>query len=132
MRSFALAIAFGLAALGLAGNSAIADRHMAKAIKTVDTSKGPVLANAKGMTLYIFDKDSTNMSVCYGGCAKKWPPMLAAAMSKGDGHFTVVARKDGTRQWAYKGRPLYTWFKDKKPGDVTGDGVKGLWQLARP
>lgn len=109
-----------------------ADHHMAKAIKTMDTASGSVLADSKGMTLYIFDKDTAGVSNCNGGCAVNWPPLAATAQSEADGDFTVINRADGSPQWAYKGMPLYLWIKDQKPGDVTGDGVNGVWHLARP
>ena len=107
-------------------------KTMAMAMKTVKTSKGDVLADAKGMTLYTFDKDKKGSSNCNGGCAKKWPPLAAGAMAKAHGNYSIVTRADGSMQWAYKGMPLYGWVKDNKPGDVTGDGVKGVWHLARP
>lgn len=44
----------------------------------------------------------------------------------------MIKRDDGVPQWAYKGRPLYTWSKDAKPGDRTGDGFNNAWRLARP
>jgi predicted lipoprotein with Yx(FWY)xxD motif len=58
--------------------------------------------------------------------------MPAEASSKNEGKFTVIKRNDGTYQWAHMGQPLYTWIKDKKPGDTTGDGVRGIWHLAKP
>ncbi|GAB4237762.1 MAG: hypothetical protein Kow0032_23750 [Methyloligellaceae bacterium] len=122
----------GAAALIALSGAALADHHMAKAIKVGKTAAGEVLTNAKGMTLYIFDKDKPGVSNCKGECARKWPPMPATASSKSEGDFSVIKRADGSYQWAYKGKPLYTWFKDKKPGDTTGDGVKGVWHLARP
>ena len=70
-----------------------------------------VFADAKGMTLYTFDKDTTGKSVCNGACAKNWPPLTAAAGSASSGDWTVVTRDDGSMQWAYKGKPLYTWVK---------------------
>lgn len=88
-----------------------------------------VLADAKGMTLYTFAKDTTGTSNCNDNCAKNWPPLMAAADAKPMGDWTVVTRADGTSQWAYKGMPLYTWVKDMKPGDATGDGV-GAWSAA--
>jgi len=106
-------------------------KSMSMAVKTVKTSKGEVLADAKGMTLYTFDKDKKGVSNCNGGCAKKWPPLIAAAKAKAYGEYSIIKRADGTMQWAYEGKPLYSWFKDKKPGDVTGDGVKGVWHLAK-
>ncbi|MDV7340387.1 hypothetical protein RYZ26_12350 [Terasakiella sp. A23] len=116
----------------LASTSAFADHHMAKAIKKSDVKGAAAFTTAKGMTLYTFDKDVANKSNCYGKCAKNWPPMAATANSKDDGDFTVLMRTDGTYQWAYKGHPLYTWIKDSKPGDNTGDGIKGVWHTARP
>lgn len=93
-----------------------------------------VLVGANGMTLYTFDKDAagTGKSVCNGPCAQNWPPLAAAANAASSGDWTVVTRDDGSRQWAYKGKPVYFWAKDQKPGDRTGDGVNGVWRLARP
>jgi predicted lipoprotein with Yx(FWY)xxD motif len=92
-----------------------------------------VLADAKGLTLYTFAKDMAGMSHCAGPCAKNWPPLAAAADAKPIGDWTIVAREDGTKQWAYKGMPLYTWIKDAKPGDATGEGMAmGAWRVAVP
>lgn len=90
-----------------------------------------VLADGKGMTLYTFDNDSTGVSNCYGGCASSWPPFIAKAGAGADGDFTLVERKDGSAQWAYKGMPLYYWAGDKKPGDTRGDGVGGVWHVIK-
>jgi predicted lipoprotein with Yx(FWY)xxD motif len=90
--------------------------------KTADTSKGKALVDAKGMTLYVFDKDAAGKSNCNGPCATNWPPLVATADAKASGDWSIVTRDDGGKQWAYKGKPLYTWSKDAKAGDVTGDG----------
>ena len=93
-----------------------------------------MLVGANGMTLYTFDKDTagSGKSVCNGPCAQNWPPLMAAADAKADGDWTVVTRDDGAKQWAYKGKPLYLWAKDQKPGDKTGDGFNGVWKVATP
>lgn len=104
----------------------------AEPVKTVDSSKGKVLAGANGMTLYTFKKDTKDVSNCYDNCAKNWPPLVAAGNAKADGAYSIVDRKDGTKQWAKDGMPLYFWVKDTKMGDVTGDGVGGTWDVARP
>lgn len=92
-----------------------------------------VLADAKGMTLYTFKKDSAGKSVCNGQCATNWPPLVASADAKPVGEWTIVTRDDGTKQWAYKTRPLYGWVKDSKPGDASGHGVgNGAWEQAVP
>lgn len=101
--------------------------------KTGDSAKGKVLTNDSGMTLYVFDKDSAGKSACNGPCAGNWPPLAVAANAMPMGDYTVISRDDGTKQWAYKGRPLYTWKNDKKAGDITGDGfLNGAWHIAQP
>lgn len=92
--------------------------------------KDGVLTDANGMTLYIFDADKDGMSSCYDACAANWPPLIAAADATADGDYGLTDRTDGTKQWTYKNMPLYLWVKDTKPGDMTGDGVKGVWHTA--
>jgi predicted lipoprotein with Yx(FWY)xxD motif len=102
--------------------------EMAQGTKTMDGA----LTDAKGMTLYTFDKDTPGKSACNGPCAASWPPLMATATDKPTGDYTIVTRDDGAKQWAYKGQPLYLWVKDTKPGDKTGDGVNGVWKTAKP
>ena len=98
--------------------------------KTMDGA----LVGANGMTLYTFDRDvaSSGKSVCNGPCATNWPPLMAPEDAKPTGEFTVIVRDDGKKQWAFKGKPLYYWAKDTKPGDKTGDGFNKVWQVAKP
>jgi len=93
---------------------------------------GGTLVDSAGMTLYTFDKDvvGSGKSTCNGPCAINWPPLAAAAKDYASGDFSIVTRDDGTKQWAYKGKALYLWIKDKKPGDKTGDGVNKVWHVA--
>lgn len=101
--------------------------------KTYETIKGATLTDERGMTLYTFGKDSKGKSACNGKCAENWPPFAASNGAQPEGNYTIVIRDDGSRQWAYKGRPLYTWIKDSKPGDITGDGfLDGAWNIAQP
>lgn len=120
-------------AIALASALALSSAAIAAApAKTGKTAKGDVLVDSKGMTLYVFDKDAGGKSACNGPCATNWPPLAAGAGDTSDGHWTVITRDDGKKQWAYEGKPLYTWIKDAKAGDVTGDGVGGTWHLAKP
>jgi predicted lipoprotein with Yx(FWY)xxD motif len=92
-----------------------------------------VLVNAAGMTLYTFDRDvgGSGKSVCNGPCATNWPPLMASG-DPPSAAWQVVTRDDGSKQWAYQGKPLYTWIKDTKPGDKTGDGFNNVWKVAKP
>ena len=96
------------------------------------TSRGGHFVDSNGATLYTYDKDTDGKSVCRDNCAKNWPPALAAQDDVASGNFSVVESHDGKRQWAYKGKPLYLFIKDTKPGDTSGDGVGGVWHLAKP
>ncbi len=121
---FAAAAAFTLI---LSSSAALAQA------KVGDTPKGKTLVDAKGMTLYTFDKDAGGKSMCNGPCAENWPPLLAADGAKPTADMTIITRDDGKKMWAHKGKPLYTWKNDKAPGDTTGDGfLNGAWHMAKP
>src|SRR5690606_6277180 len=107
----------GVAAAAL-GAASIALAQVGPA-KIGDSAKGKVLTDQNGMTLYIFDKDSDGKSVCNGPCAANWPPLMAPADARADGGYTVITRDDGGKQWAYKGKPLYLWIRDARPGDIS-------------
>ena len=93
---------------------------------------GALVGSANSMTLYTFDKDAAGKSMCNGPCATNWPPLMAAADAVASGDWSIVTRDDGSRQWAYKNKPLYFWVKDAKPGDRSGDGVNKVWHTATP
>ena len=95
---------------------------------------GNYLADQKGMTLYVFDRDKeVGKSVCNGGCAKLWPPFAPeAGQAKTTEPLSIITRDDGTKQYAYKGKPLYYYDKDSKPGDTRGDAVGTVWWVAKP
>ncbi len=102
--------------------------------KTMEVSLGTatVLTDAKGMTLYIFVRDEPGKSNCTGGCAGAWPPLMVDAGVAPAENFSIIVRDDGTKQWAYKDKPLYLWSRDEKPGDTMGEGVFDSWLVARP
>ena len=116
-------IKFALAALAatFALSAAAAD-----AVKKVDG----VLVNSAGMTVYTFDKDvaDSGKSACAGQCAAAWPAVMAGD-TKIAAPYSVVTREDGAKQLAYKGKPLYTFAKDAKAGDRTGDKFKDVWHV---
>ena len=121
-----------LAALALASLLA-ACASMTAASTPAKVADG-VFVGANGMTRYTFDRDAmgSGKSACNGPCAANWPPLMASASDSGSGDWSIVTRDDGSRQWAYKGKPVYFWAKDAKAGDRTGDGVNNVWHLARP
>ena len=109
-------------------------------IQTAHTSLGTVLTDGKGITVYLFEADTTTKPTCYGACAAAWPPVLAAgAPAAGPGAraslLGTVKRTDGKTQVTYAGHPLYYFSASTKPGDVSGQGVNGFgahWDAVRP
>ena len=92
------------------------------------TALGKVLVDARGRTLYLFEKDKHGMSACYGACASYWPPLLGPAKPRpGSGVraslLGVTRRTDGKRQVTYAGHPLYTFVGDKRANQTTGEGL---------
>ena len=92
-----------------------------------------VMVGSNGMTLYTFDRDTagSGKSACGGPCATLWPPLMAQASDQASGAWSIVTRDDGSRQWAYKGKPLYYYQNDKQAGDKTGDNFRDVWHTAK-
>jgi predicted lipoprotein with Yx(FWY)xxD motif len=127
--SMRLSIPAAIAVIALCSVAAYAQTAPAT---TASTTKGKALVDAKGMTLYVFDRDVAGKSNCNGPCVGLWPPLMAGADAKASGDWSIVTRDDGAKQWAYKSKSLYTFSKDAKPGDVAGDGVNSVWHIAAP
>jgi predicted lipoprotein with Yx(FWY)xxD motif len=114
----------------------------AGAAVTVNTSTdpklGPYLTGPTGMTLYTTTKDSKDTSTCTGNCANNWPPLLVpqgGTVSAGSGltgTLSTITLADGSTMVTYNGIPLYSFAKDTKPGDVSGEGVGNVWHVAKP
>ena len=113
---------------------ASADHHAVKL--SAKDGVGKFFTDTKGMTLYIFKKDSPGKSACAGPCVEKWPLYFREKVAVPDGvkagDFGTITREDGKKQTTYKGWPLYYFAGDKKAGDVTGQGVGNVWFVANP
>jgi predicted lipoprotein with Yx(FWY)xxD motif len=105
-------------------------------VKVADTSKGKVLTDSSGMTLYTFKTDATTpgKSACNSGCSSTWPALTASnvptAVTGASGAFASITRDDGAKQLTYNGQPLYRYAGDKSPGQTNGDGIGGVWFVA--
>ncbi|MCO4263551.1 hypothetical protein NG697_11555 [Pseudarthrobacter sp. MDT3-26] len=107
-------------------------------VKTATSTAGEIVVDAKGMSLYYFTKDvkDSGTSACTGGCLTAWPPLLTtAATPVADGvtgKLGTITTPEGAKQVTLNGMPLYYYQKDTKTGDVTGQGVGGVWYLSDP
>ena len=96
------------------------------------SSPSGVMVDSRGMTVYSYDRDQATRSACTGRCAQTWRPVVAQANAPHSQEWTTVRRADGSQQWAYQGRPLYTWARDQRAGDMNGDGMdNGQWHVMR-
>ena len=87
-------------------------------------SVGGVLTTPEGLPLYTYVNDTMKgMSHCRDDCAKLWAPFKAPADASTDGPWSVITREDGSRQWAYHDKPLYTYSKDKSGQAGEGESV---------
>jgi predicted lipoprotein with Yx(FWY)xxD motif len=109
-------------------------------IQTAHTSLGTVLTDGKGITVYLFEADTTTKPTCYGACAQAWPPVLTTgAPAAGAGAkaslLGTVKRTDGKLQATYAGHPLYYFVQSTTPGNVSGQGSNAFgahWDAVRP
>jgi predicted lipoprotein with Yx(FWY)xxD motif len=135
MAAIAVAAAVGLVVAGT--SSAAASRAT---VKTRHGKLGTFLVAGNGKSLYLFEKDKTTKSTCYGQCAKFWPPLLTSGRAKASGRarhslLGTTRRRDGKLQVTYKGHPLYFYAQDSKPGDTAGQGLHffgGGWYVLAP
>ena len=99
-------------------------------ISVFEEGSGYIFRTNDGLPLYTFDKDTPGKSACEGPCAQAWPPVPAPANARTVAEWTPIARPGG-RQWAYKGKPVYTFARDTA-SSITGDGVGGVWHMVKP
>jgi predicted lipoprotein with Yx(FWY)xxD motif len=124
---------------GAGGGSSAPAVSSGTGIKTMSTSKGTVMTNSAGLTLYWFAIDTKTKSNCNGSCATFWPPLKGTAKAASGasltGQFGTITRSDGSTQATYDGHPLYTFKQDTAPGQINGNGLNlsgGLWWAETP
>jgi len=134
-----LAVGIALGALGGAaalvtpahgGTPSAARGHAPKGsvVALRKTTLGVILVDARGRTLYLFEKDRGGMSACDTACVSYWPALTSRAMPRaGKGvqqtMLEVIRQHNGLRQVTYAGHPLYTFVGDKSAGQTTGEGL---------
>jgi predicted lipoprotein with Yx(FWY)xxD motif len=120
--------------------------HTAKAAKVQlrHTSKGKILVNASGFTLYRFTKDPRNKDTCltsegegYGSssCPEVWPayttsgkPVAGAGVKSS--LLGTIKLPGGRKQVTYAGHPLYVYKAASERGETSYIGAKsfgGMW-----
>jgi predicted lipoprotein with Yx(FWY)xxD motif len=110
-------------------------------IKVGRSRLGPILVDARGRTLYLFTEDKPQRVLCtsdYLNCPSSWPPLMATERPRGragvDARLmgSIRRTKPAGSQVTYNHHPLYLYVEDKRPGDVTGQGMFGLWYVLSP
>ena len=79
------------------------------------------------------------LAICGGGdvgrCRREWPYVVASPEARSTsqawmiieidpqtGHYATPGQHGALRVWAYRGRPVYTYAGDERPGDINGNG----------
>jgi len=92
---------------------------------------GKYVFRLETQSVYVYDLDKKGAPTCSGECARLWRPVIASSDAKPVGAWTLVERADGSKQWSYRNRPIYTYAHDT-PGATSGDGVDGVWHTVIP
>ena len=125
---------------GASSSSAGAGSSGGTVIETATSSAGTFLTNGSGRAVYLWAKDTGDMSNCNGACAGAWPPVTTTATATASGgakasDIGTITRSDGTKQVTYDGHPLYYFAGDSGPGTASGQGSDAFgarWWLVAP
>ena len=119
-------LVLSLATLADAGTArVVATAHNAKLGKTI-------LVTKRGLTLYSLSVERRGHFICKTkACLGFWIPLRVRMGTKPGGvpGLGTVKRPDHTLQVTYRGAPLYTFYLDRKRGDILGNGFRdvGVW-----
>jgi predicted lipoprotein with Yx(FWY)xxD motif len=108
------------------------------ALMIAESELGPIVVDAAGMTVYMFDNDTQggDTSACTGQCLEQWPPVITTSDAPTGtdltGELGTIETPEGELQVTLNGWPVYYWFEDTAPGDVNGQAVGGVWWVLDP
>lgn len=110
-----------------------------RVVKAIGSEYGQVIADGKGEAFYLFGKEKSAKSKCFGTCAQAWPPVLTRGKPQaGSGVkaklLGTTKRPNGKLQVTYAGHPLY-YYVDDSPGTILCQNVSefgGLWLVVKP
>lgn len=140
MRPRFVLVLFALTLVAASASAIVAGAAGSPTIKTRHAKLGTYLVDARGFSLYLFQKDKTRKSTCYGTCARVWKPLVVTGAPKaGAGlkasRLSTTTRTGGARQVTYGGHPLYYYDDDHSAGQRKGQGAKEFgakWYVVAP
>jgi predicted lipoprotein with Yx(FWY)xxD motif len=118
--------------------SSAASSNAAAELKTATSSAGQIVVDGKGMSVYFFSNDvkDSGKSACVDACVAMWPAVTTSSATPSvegvSGTVGTITTADGKKQVTVNGLPVYNFANDKAPGDILGQGVKGVWYLVSP
>ena len=129
-----------IAAAGLTGSASGSPSATGAQVGSRTSALGRILVDARGRTLYLFERDRRRASTCYGACASIWPPLTmtgkpSAVRGAHAALLSTTKRKDGKVEVTYAGHPLYLYAGDAKRGDTKGEGLNQFgakWYVLSP
>jgi predicted lipoprotein with Yx(FWY)xxD motif len=138
--TIAITAACGGSTPSSSSSSAVTPAGPATVAVATDAKLGKILVDGSGKTLYLFEKDTSTTSTCYGSCATYWPPVLTSGAPQASAGVDetllgTTKRTDGSTEVTYAGHPLYYVVTDHNPGDATGQAVNNFgaaWYVVGP
>jgi predicted lipoprotein with Yx(FWY)xxD motif len=129
--ALAIAVAATVAAALIPASLAGPSKDDSATVVVRSTNLGRILADGRGHTLYVFEKDKRGRSACYGACAAYWPPLLSSAKPRAargarGSLLGLTKRADGKLQVTYAGHPLYAFIGDTRAGQTLGEGLRSF------
>jgi predicted lipoprotein with Yx(FWY)xxD motif len=134
-----LAAVLAVVFAGRTSGASAASQASARVVESAQSKKlgEAILIDRRGKTLYTLSAETRGRFICTTKfCLSLWTPLVVARGTTPTGaqQLATIRRPDGRTQVTYRGRPLYTFDQDRKPGDVKGNGFKdvGTWLAATP
>src|SRR5690606_8468809 len=84
------------------------------------TSAGYILTRSDGLSLYA---RAEGAAPCSTDCGSEWQPFYAPAVIRlagSDTRWSTQTLPDGSLQWTHNGKLLYSYHRDRAPGDLYG------------
>jgi predicted lipoprotein with Yx(FWY)xxD motif len=134
-----VALAVVAVSLAACGGGTAASAGTGTGIVVGSSQFGRMLFNADRQAIYVFGRDSRNLSRCYDECAALWPPVYTSSRPRAlagakKSLLGTTRRRDGRVQATYAGRPLY-YYAHEGPGQVLCHDVMlngGIWKVVAP
>ncbi|HEY4369662.1 MAG TPA: hypothetical protein VGN07_20680 [Steroidobacteraceae bacterium] len=93
--------------------------------QVLSSSSGRLLVSKERYSVYTWDGDGPNVSNCDDKCLVDWTPVRAPEIATARDGWVIIKGATGINQWAFRGKPLYTYNHDRGLRSFWGADVPG-------